>query len=69
MKWEPPKWFDKIRQRRARSRLPGRPTTMVCPRCRRTVNDNERGRTAHRQGCVQIPRNRPKNWGVKTRVH
>ncbi len=41
--------------------------TVVCPRCRREVRDIERARTAHRQGCVTIPRNRPAGWGVKTR--
>ncbi len=40
-------------------------STVTCPRCRRTVTDDEKGRTAHRQSCVTIPRTRPKRWGQK----
>lgn len=39
--------------------------TITCPRCRREIVDDERGRNAHRQGCVRIPRARPKGWGQK----
>ena len=36
-----------------------------CPKCERDVKDDERGRNAHRQSCVRIPRDRPKGWGIK----
>jgi hypothetical protein len=39
--------------------------TVTCPRCRRKVVDDERGRNAHRQSCVKIPRSRTRRWGQK----
>ena len=66
MKWKPPKWYETLRQRGGRT--PGTVTGVVaCPRCRREVRDIERGREAHKQSCVKIPRKRPAGWGVRTR--
>ncbi len=63
-------WDDrKARKRAERNKVTGWSVgaNVVCPRCRREVRDIERARTAHRQGCVTIPRNRPAGWGVKAR--
>ena len=36
-----------------------------CPRCRRFVDNTDRGRSAHGLGCVRIPQHRPEGWGTR----
>ena len=67
MKWRTPRWYESLKKRREDRRAP-LPTTVAivgCPRCGRSVRDNEKGRNAHGRSCVKIPRKRAAGWGQR----
>ena len=39
--------------------------TLLCPRCKTYLENNEIGKKAHGISCVKIPKELPSGWGVK----